>query len=114
MGSHVTYHQRVDFGEHIQDMSFTLQIQVREQVRQAQPEVIELMQSFPLDRSKTCAACAQVFACTVGQKPSKAPFYVNDAAEVASVLARLIDKQPSSPAALLISPPVADILSLPS
>ena len=31
----------------------------------------------------------QVFACTVGQKPSKAPFYFNDTADVASLLARL-------------------------
>ncbi len=31
----------------------------------------------------------QVFACTVGQKPSKAPFYTNDTADVASLLARL-------------------------
>ena len=31
----------------------------------------------------------QVFACTVGQKPSKAPFYVNDTIEVASILSRL-------------------------
>ncbi|KAK9853916.1 hypothetical protein WJX84_012449 [Apatococcus fuscideae] len=32
---------------------------------------------------------AEVFACTVGQKPSKAPFYMNDTEEVAAVLARL-------------------------
>lgn len=31
----------------------------------------------------------EVFACTVGQKPSKAPFYVNDPAEVVSVLSKL-------------------------
>ena len=31
----------------------------------------------------------QVFACTVSQKPSKAPFYVNDPAEVLSVLSKL-------------------------
>ncbi|DBA83832.1 hypothetical protein WJX77_001850 [Trebouxia sp. C0004] len=31
----------------------------------------------------------EVFACTVGQKPSKAPFYMNDTADVASLLARL-------------------------
>jgi trehalose 6-phosphate synthase/phosphatase len=31
----------------------------------------------------------QVFACTVGQKPSRAPFYVNDTLEVAALLSRL-------------------------
>lgn len=31
----------------------------------------------------------EVFACVVGQKPSKAPFYLNDAAEVLSLLAKL-------------------------
>ena len=35
------------------------------------------------------AVYLQVFACTVGQKPSKAPFYMNDTEEVAMVLARL-------------------------
>ena len=34
---------------------------------------------------------AQVFACTVGQKPSKAPFYLNDTSEVAHLLSRLAD-----------------------
>ena len=42
-------------------------------------------------------AHAQVFACTVGQKPSKAPFYVNDPAEVLSILGRLIAPAASSP-----------------
>ena len=40
---------------------------------------------------------AQVFACTVGQKPSKAPFYVNDTAEVLSILGRLVAPAPASP-----------------
>ncbi|CAL5223978.1 g6589 [Coccomyxa viridis] len=40
---------------------------------------------------------AEVFACTVGQKPSKAPFYVNDTAEVLSILGRLIPAPPASP-----------------
>jgi len=40
---------------------------------------------------------AQVFACTVGQKPSKAPFYVNDTAEVLSILGRLVAPVPTSP-----------------
>ncbi len=31
----------------------------------------------------------QVFACTVGQKPSKAPYYVNDPEDVLFTLARL-------------------------
>jgi trehalose 6-phosphate synthase/phosphatase len=35
------------------------------------------------------AGAGGVFACTVGQKPSKAPFYVNDAADVVATLARL-------------------------
>ena len=39
----------------------------------------------------------QVFACTVGQKPSKAPFYVNDTAEVLSILGRLVAPAPVSP-----------------
>lgn len=34
---------------------------------------------------------AEVFACTVGQKPSKAPFYMNDTTEVLSLLSRLAD-----------------------
>ncbi len=43
----------------------------------------------------------QVFACTVGQKPSKAPFYVNDPAEVLSILGRLSSPLlPPSPTAL--------------
>lgn len=32
---------------------------------------------------------AQVFACTVGQKPSKAPYYVKDTSEVALLLQKL-------------------------
>lgn len=35
----------------------------------------------------------EVFAVTVGQKPSKAPFYTNDTAEVASLLGRLSEMQ---------------------
>jgi trehalose 6-phosphate synthase/phosphatase len=31
----------------------------------------------------------QVFACVVGQKPSKAPLYLNDPAEVLGMLAKL-------------------------
>ena len=33
----------------------------------------------------------QVFACTVGQKPSRAPFYLNDPVEVLQLLARLVN-----------------------
>ena len=33
---------------------------------------------------------AQVFACTVGQKPSRAPFYLNEPQEVLHLLARLV------------------------
>lgn len=47
---------------------------------------------------RACCA-AQVFACTVGQKPSKAPFYVNDTAEVLSILGRLLPPSPASPRA---------------
>ena len=32
----------------------------------------------------------QVYACTVGQKPSRAPFYLNDPGEVLHMLARLV------------------------
>lgn len=41
----------------------------------------------------------QVFACTVGQKPSRAPFYVNDTADVALLLARLaqVEAPPTLP-----------------
>ena len=41
----------------------------------------------------------QVFACTVGQKPSKAPFYMNDTAEVAGLLSRLAEQHPAPQAA---------------
>lgn len=34
---------------------------------------------------------AEVFACTVGQKPSKAPFYVNDPADVLNVLRKIVE-----------------------
>lgn len=33
----------------------------------------------------------QVFACTVGQKPSKAPYYVNDTEDVLYTLQRLTE-----------------------
>lgn len=33
---------------------------------------------------------AEIFACTVGQKPSKAPFYLNDPADVLKLLSRLV------------------------
>lgn len=44
---------------------------------------------------------AEVFACTVGQKPSKAPFYVNDPADVVSTLGKLgeLPKDGAAPAA---------------
>ena len=38
----------------------------------------------------------QVFACTVGQKPSKAPFWVDDEGEVGMLLAMLTEG-PSGP-----------------
>jgi trehalose 6-phosphate synthase/phosphatase len=37
------------------------------------------------------ATPAEVFACTVGQKPSKAPFYVNDPADVVAALSKLAE-----------------------
>ena len=33
---------------------------------------------------------AEVFECTVGQKPSRAPFYLNDPAEVLQLMARMV------------------------
>lgn len=33
--------------------------------------------------------CSEVYACTVGQKPSRAPYYLNDPAEVLHLLARI-------------------------
>ncbi|KXZ45849.1 hypothetical protein GPECTOR_50g643 [Gonium pectorale] len=44
---------------------------------------IETMKSSP-------TMTAEVFACTVGQKPSRAPFYLNDPSEVLQLLARLV------------------------
>ncbi len=40
----------------------------------------------------------QVFACTVGQKPSKAPYYVNDPAEVQATLSKIVDVEAAAPA----------------
>lgn len=37
-----------------------------------------------------------VFACTVGQKPSQANYYVNDNNDVVSILSRLVEK-PAAP-----------------
>lgn len=39
----------------------------------------------------------QVFACTVGQKPSRAPFYVNDPADVLSTLSKLAELSEQGP-----------------
>lgn len=41
---------------------------------------------------------SSVFACTVGQKPSKAKYYVDDTTEVISMLESLADESDSSPA----------------
>ena len=50
--------------------------------------------------AQSCAPSPlQVFACTVGQKPSKAPFYMNDTAEVAGLLLRLAEQHPAPQAA---------------
>ena len=40
---------------------------------------------------------AEVFACTVGQKPSRAPFYVNEPADVAAALELLAETRPAAP-----------------
>ena len=40
---------------------------------------------------------ASVFACTVGQKPSKAKYYLDDTTEVISMLESLADESDSSP-----------------
>ncbi|KAL6772144.1 TSPSP1 [Auxenochlorella protothecoides x Auxenochlorella symbiontica] len=40
----------------------------------------------------------EVFACTVGQKPSKAPYYVNDPAEVQATLSKIVDVEAAAPA----------------
>jgi hypothetical protein len=42
---------------------------------------------------------AEVFACTVGQKPSKAPFYVNDPADVVATLNKLAEARAATPTA---------------
>ncbi|KAL6765404.1 trehalose-6-phosphate synthase/phosphatase [Haematococcus lacustris] len=53
---------------------------------------IEAMRVSP--RMMSC----EVYACTVGQKPSRAPFYLNDPAEVRHLLARLVGIHlPNSP-----------------
>lgn len=39
--------------------------------------------------SLLCPVMFQVFACVVGQKPSKAKFYVNDVNEVVELLAKM-------------------------
>lgn len=48
---------------------------------------------------------AEVFACTVGQKPSKAPFYVNDPADVLATLTKLAEAH--HPATAAHSPSVS-------
>jgi len=49
-------------------------------------------------------ALAEVFACTVGQKPSRAPFYVNDTADVGAALALLADTPPKPGGSAAASP----------
>jgi trehalose 6-phosphate synthase/phosphatase len=39
-------------------------------------------------------AVVQVYPCVVGQRPSKAPFYVNDTTEVLELLAKLAGTAP--------------------
>ena len=47
----------------------------------------EMFRSF----SSGSATTANVYACTVGQKPSNANFYVNDTVDVVSLLSRLAE-----------------------
>ena len=50
-----------------------------------------LPSSLPPFPFSLTARGAQVFACTVGQKPSKAPYYVNDTEDVLFTLQRLAE-----------------------
>ncbi|RYR21331.1 hypothetical protein Ahy_B03g066622 isoform F [Arachis hypogaea] len=43
------------------------------------------------------SANSSVFACTVGQKPSKAKYYLDDTTEVISMLESLAEESDSSP-----------------
>lgn len=56
--------------------------------RAAPPQAMESMQFSP-------HMPAEVYACTVGQKPSKAPFYVNDPADVLATLNKLTEAAPA-------------------
>lgn len=49
----------------------------------------------------------RVFACTVGQKPSKAPFYVNDPADVLAALNKLGEASGTPAAPPTASPSVS-------
>lgn len=51
----------------------------------------------------------QVFACTVGQKPSRAPFYVNDTAEVTTLLDNLARSSASSTVAFANLPAASSL-----
>ena len=53
----------------------------------ADEDMFTAMESMQLG----AATPAEVFACTVGQKPSKAPFYVNDPADVVAALGKLAE-----------------------
>lgn len=44
----------------------------------------------PQTYDSLCACGYQVFACTVGQKPSKAQFYVDDTVDVVALLEKLV------------------------
>ena len=45
---------------------------------------------------KLAVNCVQVFACTVGQKPSSAPFYVDDIVGVLLLLSKLANLEGTS------------------
>lgn len=47
--------------------------------------------------SSSFAAAPEVFACTVGQKPSKARYYLDDTVEVMTLLRRLASASGSKP-----------------
>lgn len=54
----------------------------------------EMFHTFSAERKEGM----HVFACTVGQKPSQAKYYVNDTKSVVALLSQLLDKPPVPPA----------------
>eukprot|EP00887_Chlorella_sp_A99_P001749 scaffold19.g1749.t1 len=54
-------------------------------------DMFTAIENMHLGQPAGAAAAREVFACTVGQKPSKAPFYVNDPSDVISTLGKLTE-----------------------